>query len=201
MLGLPGGLARNLTFGVGWGFLLGWGCNYVSGSFTHGGCYATAWVGWGAATLVFMCTHATLLVCHVQRCYAWGALWCIVWTFVLFKHGTLLVCSCVHMVRCWCVMCKRITQSQCHVWLSIVSSSWWVECISSCHVSQKQVKLHQTAFMANRVKWIRFKLQVIVDFSARFGEKNSRLDIVKTFIWKHDMQSTSEKTHFLWKTQ
>ena len=44
-----------------------------------------------------------------------------------------------------------------------------------------QVKLHQTACMANRVKWIRCKLQVIVDFSARFGEKNWRLDIVKTF--------------------
>ena len=24
------------------------------------------------STLVFMCTHGTLLVCHVQRCYAWG---------------------------------------------------------------------------------------------------------------------------------
>jgi hypothetical protein len=34
---------------------------------------------------------------------------------------------------------------------------------------------------ANRVKWKRCKLQVIVDFSARFGEKNSSLDIVKTF--------------------
>ena len=140
---------------------------------------------------------------HVYTCYAAGVscakvlrlgcfvVHCVNFCF-LFKHGTLLVCSCVHMVRCWCVMCKRITQSQCHVWLSIVSSSWWVECISSCHVSQKQVKLHQTAFMANRVKWIPFKLQVIVDFSARFGEKNSRLDIVKPFIWKHDMQSTSE---------
>ena len=31
---------------------------------------------------------------------------------------------------------------------------------------------HQTACMANRVKWIRCKLQVIVNFSARFGEKN-----------------------------
>ena len=35
--------------------------------------------------------------------------------------------------------------------------------------------------MANRVKWKRCKLQVIVDFSARFGEKNSSLDTVKTF--------------------
>ena len=44
-----------------------------------------------------------------------------------------------------------------------------------------QVKLHQTAWMANRVRWIRSKLQVIVDFSARFGKKSWRLDIVKTF--------------------
>ena len=44
-----------------------------------------------------------------------------------------------------------------------------------------EVKLHQTAFMANRVKWKRCKLQVIFVFSARFGEKNSSLDIVKTF--------------------
>ena len=44
-----------------------------------------------------------------------------------------------------------------------------------------QVKLHQTACMANRVRWIRCKLQVNVDFSARFGEKNWRLHIVKTF--------------------
>ena len=44
-----------------------------------------------------------------------------------------------------------------------------------------QVKLHQTACMANRVKWIRCKLQVIVNFSARFGEKKWRLDMVKTF--------------------
>ena len=30
-----------------------------------------------------------------------------VWTSgFLCKHGTLLVCSCVHMVRCWCVMCR-----------------------------------------------------------------------------------------------
>ena len=66
-----GGLPGILTCGVGWGGV-GWGG-----------------VGWGVSTLVFMCTH-----------------------------GTLLVCSCVHMVRSWCVMCKRITQSQCHVRLS-----------------------------------------------------------------------------------
>ena len=69
MLGLPAGFARNFNM---------WGG-----------------VGWGVSTLVFMCTHGTLLVCwcvHMVRC------WC----------GTLLVCwcvhgVCVHMVRCWCV--------------------------------------------------------------------------------------------------
>ena len=102
-------LVCHVQVGVG----LGWGCNLVSGSCTHAGCYATA-----------------TLVCELPVFY-------------------------VNMVR-------------------------------------------QTACMANRVKWIRCKLQVIVDFSARFGEKKWRLDIVKTFndqlhlktwyavyFWKH----------------
>ena len=67
-----------------------------------------------------------------------------------------------------------------------------------------QVKLHQTACMANRVKWIRCKLQVVVDFSARFGEKNWRLDIVKTFKWSIASENMIcslllKKTHFIWK--
>ena len=67
-----------------------------------------------------------------------------------------------------------------------------------CFLHLHQVKLHQTAFMANRVKWIRCKLQVIVDFSARFGEKNSRLDIVKTF---HDQWHLKTwYAVYLWKT-
>ena len=70
MLGLPGGFARNFNMwgGVGWG---GVGCVnvgvhvytwYAAGVLmcTHG-----TWggVGWGVSTLVFMCTHGTLLVC------------------------------------------------------------------------------------------------------------------------------------------
>ena len=91
MLGLPGGFARNFKH-VGWGGV-GWGCvnvgvhvytSYAAGVLmcTHG-----TWggVGWGVSTLVFMCTHGTLLVC------------------LMCTHGTLLVCWCVHMVRCWCV--------------------------------------------------------------------------------------------------
>ena len=67
-----------------------------------------------------------------------------------------------------------------------------------------QVKLHQTACMANRVKWIRCKLQVIVDFSARFGEKNWRLDIVKTFNDQLHLKTWCavyfwKKTYFIWK--
>ena len=81
---------------------------------------------WYAAG-VFMCTHGTLLVCHVQRCYAWGGVGWGVLTFgFICKHGTLLVCSCVHMVRCWCVdvhtwyaasvfMCTHGTLLVCHV--------------------------------------------------------------------------------------
>ena len=157
-----------------------------------------------------MCTHGTLLVCwcvHMVRC------WCVhVYTWyaagvLMCTHGTLLVCSCVHMVRCWCAMCKRITQSQCHD---------WVQCISSCHVSPFCLTLsvyfwcmwyiyiyvcilHVCLYMyANRVKWKRCKLQVIVDFSARFGEKNSSLDIVKTFNDQLHLKTWYEV--YLWTT-
>ena len=80
MLGLPGGFARNFNMwgGVGWGG-----------------------VGWGVSTLVFMCTHGTLLVCscvHMVRC------WCV-HVYTWYATGV----SCVHMVRCWCVMCKGVT--------------------------------------------------------------------------------------------
>ena len=71
-----------------------------------------------------MCTHGTLLVCHVGWGWGWGGdaitflefahmlyatprqRWCVNFRcfYVISNHGTLLVCSCVHMVRCWCVM-------------------------------------------------------------------------------------------------
>ena len=127
---------------------LGWGCNHVSGSCTHAVCYATATLvcesnfrffmySWYAAG-VFMCTHGTLLVCHVQVGVGlgWGC--------------NPVSGSCTHAV--------------CYATATLV-----------CELSVLYV------FMANRVKWIRCKLQVIVIFSARFGEKNWRLDMVKTF--------------------
>ena len=45
-------------------------------------------VGWGGVA----CVNVGV---HVYTWYAAGVLMC--------THGTLLVCSCVHMVRCWCV--------------------------------------------------------------------------------------------------
>ena len=83
VLGLPGGLPGILTCGVGWGGVCQRWCSCVP---------------WYAAG-VFMCTHGTLLVCHVQRCYAWGGVGWGVLTFVFIcKHGTLLVC---HVQRCF----------------------------------------------------------------------------------------------------
>ena len=69
-----GGLPGILTCGVGWG---GVGCVNVGVHVytwyaaagvlmcTHGTWGGVGWggVGWGVSTLVFMCTHGTLLVC------------------------------------------------------------------------------------------------------------------------------------------
>ena len=52
-------------------------------------------LGWGCNHVSWICTHAV--------CYATATLVCELSVF-LCNHGTLLVCSCVHMVRCWCVM-------------------------------------------------------------------------------------------------
>ena len=89
-----------------------------------------------------MCTHGTLLVCHVQVGVG------------VVMHS-----------RFWKCTCWMLRRGNVGVWTSV----FYVNMV------------RQTACMANRVKWIRCKLQVIVDFSARFGEKNWRLDIVKTF--------------------
>ena len=83
-----------------------------------------------------MCTHGTLLVCHVQV-------------------GVGLGWGCIHVSG-------SCTHAGCYAAATLV-----------CELSVFYVnKGRQTACMANRVKWIRCKLQVIVDFSARFGEKN-----------------------------
>ena len=83
-----------------------------------------------------MCTHGTLLVCHVQV-------------------GVGLGWGCNHVSG-------SCTHAACYAAATLV-----------CELSFFYVHMvRQTACMANRVNWIRCKLQVIVDFSARFGEKN-----------------------------
>ena len=137
-----GGLPGILTCGVGWGGV-GWGG-----------------VGWGVSTLVFMCTHGTLLVCwcvHMVRGVGWGGVGCVnvvvhVYTWyaagvLMCTHGTLLVCWCVHMVRCWCVhvytWCAAVVFMCTHGTLLVCSCvhmvrCWCVMCKritqSQCHV-------------------------------------------------------------------
>ena len=113
-----------------------------------------------------MCTHGTLLVCHVQV-------------------GVGLGWGCIHVSG-------SCTHAGCYAAATLV-----------CELSVFYVnKGRQTACMANRVKWIRCKLQVIVDFSARFGEKNWRLDIVETFNDQLHLKTWHavyfwKKTHFI----
>ena len=207
MLGLPGGFARNFDM---WGGV-GWGVSTLVFMCTHGTllvcwcihmvrCWCVHVYTWCAAG-VFMCTHGTLLVCwcvHMVRGVGWG-----VSTLVFMcTHGTLLVCWCVHMVRCWCVhvytwyaagvlMCTHGTWGGVHVPCLIVHRfliligfnvfllamcllSVWLFLFTSgvCDIYIYVCILHVCLYMyANRVKWKRCKLQVIVDFSARFGKK------------------------------
>ena len=103
MLGLPGGFARILNSwgGVGWGGVgtVNVGVHvhtwYAAGTLLVCSCahMVRCWYAAG----VFMCTHGTLLVCHVQRCYAWGGVgWGLSTLVFMCTHGMLLV-------RCWCV--------------------------------------------------------------------------------------------------
>ena len=135
-------------------------------------------------------------------------------------HGTLLVCSCVHMVRCWCVdvyrcvMCHAIAVSCLIVHRFLILIGFNVFLLAMCLLSVWLFLftsgvcdiyiiyiciLHVCLYVyANRVKWKRCKLQVIVDFSARFGEKNSSLDIVKTFNDQLHLKTWYEV--YLWTT-
>ena len=121
-----------------------------------------------------MCTHGTLLVCDVQV----GVGPCLILTI------TFASCNSSRIERDNCCQRERSGGKD----------------IPPIRNRMHQVKLHQTGCMANRVKWIRCKLQVIVNFSARFGEKNdvwtwSKHSMINC-IWKHCMQSTSEKNAF-----
>ena len=83
-----GGLPGILTCGVGWGGVCQRWCSCVH--IVRCWCVDvyTWYVGWGGVG----CVNVGV---HVYTWYAAGVLMC--------THGTLLVCWCVHMVRCWCV--------------------------------------------------------------------------------------------------
>ena len=128
---------------------------------------------WYAAG-VFMCTHGTLLVCHVQVGVGLG--WGCNHVSGSFTHAVCyatatLVCELsvfyVFMVRCNSCNSSRIERDNC-----CQRERSGGKDIPPIRNRMHQVKLHQTACMANRVKWIRCRLQAIANFSARFGEKN-----------------------------
>ena len=76
-------------------------------------------VGWGVSTLVFMCTHGTLLVCW---CVHMVRCWCVdVYTWCA---AGVFMCTHGTLLVCWCVHMVRGVGFMYHVWLSIVSSSW-----------------------------------------------------------------------------
>ena len=117
----------------------------------------------------------------------WGGVgWGVSTLVFMSTHGTLLVC---HLCTWYAagVSCANVSRNR----------SVMFDC-PPIRNTMHEVKLHQTAFMANCVKWKRCKLQVIVDFSARFGEKKSSLDIVKTFNDQLHLKTWYEV--FLWTT-
>ena len=121
--------------------------------------------------------------------------WCFLHLHTSRCYATDVSCTCTHLGATQLMFLALAHISVLRNWCSFaiahisVLANW---CSLHLHTSRcyatdlfrnrmHQVKVHQTACMANRVKWICCKIQVIVDFSARFGEKNWRLDIVKTF--------------------
>ena len=187
MLGLPGGFARNFNIwgGVGWG---GVGMitfpaiahisalrNSCSLHLHTSRCYAT--------DVSCTCTHldATQLMFLALAHISVLRNWCFLQLHTSRCYATDVSCTCTHLGATQLMFLAIAHISVLRNWC------FWHLHTSRCYATDlfrnrmHQVKLHQTACMANRVKWRRCKLQAIVDFSARFGEKNWRLDIVKTF--------------------
>ena len=129
------------------------------------------------------CTHldATQLIFLALAHISMLRNWCFLHVHTSGCYATVVPCTCTHLGATQLMFFAISHISVLGNWCSLHLHT------SRCYATDlfrnrmHQVKLHQTACMANRVKWIRCKLQVIVDFSARFGEKNWRLDIVKTF--------------------
>ena len=105
---------------------MGWGCNHVSGSCTHAGCYATATL---VCELSVFCVNMVRCWCvHVYTwyvagvsCAGWGGVGVGMhsrfWKLHCYAAAT-LVCELsvfdVNMVRCWCV----------HVYTWYVAGFW-----------------------------------------------------------------------------
>lgn len=163
-----GGLPGILTCGVGWGG-----------------------VGWGVSTLVFMCTHGTLLVCSLCTWYAAGV-------------------SCANVSR------NRSVMFDCPSFPHLD----WVQCISSYHVSPFCLTLSvylwcmwyiyiyvyfmsvyicmQIVSNGNAVNY-RWLLIFPPDLAKKlkFGHcQNIQWSIASE---KKDMKSTCEQPHFIWK--
>ena len=102
MLGLPGGFARNFNMwgGVGWGGV-GWGgvCQRWCSCVHMVRCWCVHVYTWYAAGV--MCTHGTLLVCHVQT-----------------YHAIAVSCSIVHRSA---TRCTKSNSTKQHSW-QIVSN-------------------------------------------------------------------------------
>ena len=222
MLGLPGGFARNFNIwgGVGWG-----GDDTVPCTCTHLGATQLMFL---ALAHISMLRNWCFLHLHTSRCYATDVLCTCTHLgatqlmFLALAHISMLRNGCflhVHTSGCYATdvpcTCTHLGATQLMFFAIAPISVLGNWCSLHLHTSRcyatdlfrnrmHQVKLHQTACMANRVKWIRCKLQVIVDFSARFGEKNWRLDIVKTFNDQLHLKTWYavyfwKKTHFIWK--
>ena len=211
MLGLPGGFARNFNIwgGVGWGWYRSLqlhtpGCYATDVPCTCTHLDATQLMFLALAHISMLRNWCSLHL-HTSRCYAidvsctcthLGATqlmflalahismlrsWCFLHVHTSGCYATDVPCTCTHLGATQLIFFAIAHISVLGNWCSLHLHT------SRCYATDlfrnrmHQVKLHQTACMANRVKWIRCKLQVIVDFSARFGEKNWRLDIAKTF--------------------
>ena len=177
MLGLPGGLARKFHMWGGGGVGVGMQSRFWK---LH-----TCW----------MLRH-----CNVG-----------VWTFrFLCKHGTLLVCSCVHMVRCWCVMCRlgwgwggdAITFLEVAHMLHATPRQRW--CVNfrffmyTWYVKQHAWQIVSIGYAVNYRWLLIFPPDLAKKTDVWTLSKHSMINC----IWKHDVQSTSEKKHILYgKTQ
>ena len=103
-------------------------------------------------------------------------------------------CSCVHMVRCWCVMCTHGTLLVCHVqtYHAITVSCSIVHRSATRCTKSNSTKQHSWQIVSNG-NAVNYRLLLI--FPPDLAKKNQVINC----IWKHDMKSSCEQPHFIWK--